>query len=145
MNLFDRLLDTFSAKDLNKRVDMVVLSGIIAFLVAAAGGYLILTKNFSIGINGVVSDAQAGSEQINVSLDHADLERLPMESEIEVEFKKNGQRLSYKTKITSIDPKTGVISIEPPNLTSGTDLTEHAEVELIISEGPLWKLLFTRN
>ena len=150
MNCFDRFIDSFSMKDLAKRVNAVIVFGIAIILIASIGGYFFLTDNFTVSVEGVVTENGAhvddeGNVVIQISIDHADIDRLPTNGKLKIDANATQPKLKFQNiLIKSIDPTTGVIEIAFTDERLSAPIKKGEEVRLIIADAPFWKLLFKK-
>ncbi|MBT3181105.1 MAG: hypothetical protein HN337_01195 [Deltaproteobacteria bacterium] len=150
MNFFDKFIDSFSTKDLSKRVNLVIAFGIAIIAITSVCGYYFLNHNYVMSINGVVTEDGAfmdngGAIIIKISVDHDDIERLPRDGKLQIDT--NAPMPEFKTQnisIRSINPTSGVIEITFADESLSAPIKKGEEVKLIVTDTPLWKLLFSK-
>lgn len=146
MSFFDKILDSFSSRDLGKRVRYVILFGLVVLAIAIAGGYKLLTKEQTISIDGVMSLARTEKDIIRISIPHDQISRLPQSGRIEIEFmvpKLKGRR--FETGVAMVKPGRGIVGITKPDGIEGKIPEGRLDVKLIVTDAPLWRLLTNKN
>jgi len=147
MNIFDRFIDAFSARDLGKRVKLVIVFGLVLCLITGIGAYYFLTKDITISVGAVVSGTKGTGDDLAVmlSLDHDDIGRLPEDGNIVIEQESVVPSLRLmNARIISIDPATGVIMVALSGNETSASLAGGTEIEIIISRAPLWEMLLKK-
>jgi len=145
MNLFDSFLNTFSAKELGKRAKSVIIFGLIVFAIALIGGYLFLTKNFTLSVTGIGNWTAMNGNVLNVSLGHSDLDKLPSDGKARAEILTiEGWSSPYEVSINEINPANGLVKIELPDFADVPRAGDKFDVRIIISEEPLWRMLLKK-
>lgn len=144
-DLFDRFLNTFSAKDLGSRVRTTIIVGMVLCAVAAAAGYSLLTRTFTIGVDGTIISSEVdgrGLAALVVSIDRDHIERLPEDGIVSAKLIfADAIPLMIGAEIKSIDPTTGAVSVLLSGDSRNVRIDRGGEIELVVSEKPLWSLL----
>lgn len=144
-DLFDRFLNSFSAKDLGSRVRATIIIGVALCAVAAAAGYSLLTKTFTIGVDGTIISSEIdgrGLTSLLVSIDRDHIERLPDDGIVSAKLIfADADPVVIGAEIKSIDPTTGAVSVFLSGEGRGARIDKGGEIELVVSEKPLWSLL----
>ena len=149
MNIFDRLVDEFSIKDLRQRVWSVVVIGIAICALTLVVGYFFFRSTITIAASGTGIWSSSESNIIDIQLDNiGDVERVqndlesPMTIEIETP---GGGTTKTPVKMLSVDPQTHVVQVEAPEIEPETKTKNRFNVSVILVQKPYWQLLWEKK
>lgn len=143
VDLFDRLLDVFSAADLKGRVCGIMIAGLATCMAVVIGGYIFLNNTYTISITGTGAWSAQTPPVLEVALDRDDMERLSPKGDFLAEVTCPG-KMPFRTDVTvlSIDPGRGVIYLGASGIPDEFLRPGRFDVRIILFEKPFWKLLW---
>lgn len=143
MGFIENLLDSFSSKDLKSRIRWVIAFGVLFCIIAAAGMYLVLVPPQRIAIQGTGRWETADPPVLSVSIDSGDLKKLANFTEIEVEALNPPKGLVEATcQLLSIEPAPPAVRLGASGLYETLRGLDKIEVNLVLMDVPLWKMLW---
>lgn len=148
MKLFDKFLDSFSAKDLKGRVWGVVGLGFAIFAATAIGGFLFLTSIHTAGIEGTAVWRAPQTKSIEAAFSVKDVEKLSLGNpKYAIITGQGAMRFETPIEIISIDPANGkiVLDVGTDAKSPVTIIPGRFNLKLILYEEPYWKLLWGRS
>ena len=143
MNILDRFIDAFSARDLKSRVRGVIAFGLILMAAAAAGSVWFLRSTHAIVVEGtaVWSDARAGL--LTATLSAADLDRIPPEEPLAVVCLAAGQDPARSpATILDLEPSTLTVRLQATEIPADRRSPGRFAVQLILVDEPYRKMLW---
>jgi hypothetical protein len=143
MGVFDNLIDNFSAKDLKSRVTGVIVMGFAVCALAVFGLYYLLQSPQEITISGVGRWAGVDGKAVVVSLDQENMKLLGDREDVRARFldPAAGPAL-IEAHILSLNPAAPSVEINAAGLPESFSHLEKFDVELVLIDSPMWKMLW---
>lgn len=142
MNPFDRLISSFSSRDLKPRVRQVIAFGVSLSAAAIVGGAVFLSAMHERNIEGTAAFPLAAGA-FNVQLDPLDAGLLRPFPRITVEFiASDGQRFRTEAEVISVAPQLGLAVIRAEHAPLDMAAEGRIRVKLILYEKPYWQFLW---
>ena len=143
MSIFDKVLENFSAKDLRSRVTGVIIMGFIVCAIASAALYFLLISEQRVAISGMGSWSQETPGAIVVSVEAHQLRFIEARDSVKtvLDGPANGQA-TVEAEILSINPSAPSVLIKPLSIPEGFGALDKFDVEMILIEEPMWRMLW---
>lgn len=143
MSLFDKVLENFSAKDLRSRVTGVIIMGFVVCLIAGGALYFVLNSVQRISISGMGSWSPDTPGAIVVSVGAYDLTLIEARDSVMTVLDDPAQgSVTVESKVLSINPSAPSVLIRPISVPAGLPALDKFDVELILIEEPMWRMLW---
>jgi hypothetical protein len=143
MSIFDKVLENFSAKDLRSRVTGVIIMGFVVCLIAGTALYFLLHSVQRVSISGIGSWSQETPGAIVVSVEAHQLKFIEARDSVMTELDGPSQgQVTVEAKILSINPAAPSVLIMPLGVPEGFGALDRFDVEMILIEEPLWRMLW---
>jgi hypothetical protein len=141
MNLFDRMIDAFSEKDLRRRIRCVVAIGLSLSILTVAGAYKFANMICTIDADGMALLLPDGNISISLTDEKAVLlsASTPLDALL---ITTDGGEVMIKMKIISIDPDTKEVTARTSDLPKSITPNSHFRVTIVLDRQPYWKLLW---
>lgn len=145
MNILDRFIDAFSARDLKSRVRGVIVFGLILLAATAAGGVWFLGSTHTIAVEGTAIWSDAASGILTATLSAADLERIPPEEPLAVECLATGKEPARSpAMILDLEPSALTMRLQATEIPADRRTPGRFAIRLILVEEPYGKMLWGR-
>ena len=142
--LFDRFLESFSHKDLSRRVKGVVIIGIGLSLLIVAAGYIFLTSIHVLSVEGPAKWSPEG--ELKVTLDEKSIALLTTSDAFDAVLIAKGVRPVHTTlRPVSIEPTTDQLLAKVEDIPQDVREADHLEVQISVDRRPYWKMLWGRT
>lgn len=142
--LFDRFLESFSHKDLSRRVKAVVIIGIGISLLIVAAGYVFLTSIHVLSVRGPATWSPEG--ELEITLDEKSIALLTASDTFDAVLMARGERPVHATlHPISIEPTTGQLLAKVEDIPQGVRDATSLEVQITVDKRPYWKMLWGRT
>jgi hypothetical protein len=146
MSLFDKVLENFSAKDLKSRVVGVIIMGFIVCAIAGGALYFLLHSVQRISISGIGSWSPDTPGAIVVSVEAHQLALIEARDSVTTILDDPAQgSVTVESKVVSINPAAPSVLIEPQSVPEGFGALTKFDVEMILVEEPMWKMLWGKG
>jgi hypothetical protein len=143
MSIFDKVLENFSAKDLRSRVTGVIIMGFIVCAIAGAALYFLLISEQRVSISGMGSWSQETPGAIVVSVEAHQLKFIEARDSVKTELDGPAQgHATVEAEIISINPSAPSVLIRPLSIPEGFRALDKFDVEMILIEEPMWRMLW---
>lgn len=143
MGFFDNLIENFSAKDLKSRVTGVIVLGFIVCAIAGAGLYYLLLSQQEVTVSGIGRWAEGSDKVVAVSLEQDDLRLLGERDEVRARFldPRNGS-IVLPTRVIALNPASPSVDLDGSALPKAFSALEKFDVDIILIDLPMWKMLW---
>ena len=145
MNILDRFIEAFSARDLKSRVRGVIAFGLILMAATAAGGAWFMRGTHAITVEGTAVWGDAARGILTVTISAEDLDRIPPEETLAIScLWPNRAPITSRASIIDIEPSTKAMRLQIFDINSENRFPGRFSVQLILVEQPYWKMLWGR-
>jgi len=143
MSLFDKVLENFSAKDLKTRVAGVIVMGFVICLIASVALYFLLNSVQRVSISGIGSWSTEQPGAIVVSVDEHELAYIEARDSVTTNFTTPTKgSVTVESEVVSINPAAPSVLLRPLSTPEGLVALDKFDVQIVLFEEPLWKMLW---
>lgn len=147
MKLFDKFLDSFSARELKTRVWGVVVLGAAICAATAVGGFMFLSSNYTIRVDGTGKFLEGEPKSIEAAFSEKEIQLLRLGApKYAIISAPGGLRSQTSVEIQNINPENGVVTLIAGTASASpiTPIPGRFNLRVVLYEEPYWKFLWGR-